>query len=747
MNERAKSFAEVVIPSPLKEPLTYAIPESLAPKLQAGVRVLVPLGKRRVTGVVVGFCARAPREKDVREILEALDERPILNAGLLKLCRWAARYYLAPLGEVFAAALPAGTRVEDRRVAVLADRGAAVPEGAARRIVAELERRGRAPLKTLLRKAGSGGYRVLDDLQRRGAIQIREAWRGRRPRPEKPEPEGEKTVSASQALELTDEQARALDAIEAALHGGGFETLLLFGITGSGKTEIYLRALELAQRRGKQSLVLVPEISLTPQLLARIRARFPGQLGVLHSALSPAERRAQWHRMTRGEVGIAVGARSAVFAPLPELGLIIVDEEHDSSYKQEEGFRYHARDLAIVRAQIAACPVVLGSATPSLESFHNALEGRYRLLELRRRVAERALPEVRALDLRPLARELWQPGGGADTPIFSPALKEAICENWRRGRQTLVFLNRRGFANFLQCRLCGFVIRCPHCSVTLTFHLRQRRVKCHHCGYQKPSEDLCPACGNPALAPSGVGTEQVEQQLVKLVPEARIARMDRDTTRPRGAHERLLRDWEQGAFDILVGTQMIAKGHDIAGVTLVAVVLADLSLHLPDFRAAERTFQLLTQVAGRAGRGVERGEVMIQTYAPDHYALRCVSAHDYRGFYEAEIDFRKALGYPPFGRLVLLRFEGAKPAEVARTANLLASRLRATLRERGKSAVEVLGPASAPIERLRGRYRFQILLKGKQPAELLESARRAQDLFSEARSVRLRIDVDPQNML
>ena len=747
MARREKSFAQVVVPSLLKDCLTYAVPDCMEQQLEVGMRVLVPLGKRRVTGILMGFCARPP-VKEIREIIEPLDERPILDLALLQLCRWMARYYLAPLGEVASAVLPAGLRVESQRLVVPANPAASIPAGRAREVFLEVQRRRRVPLKTLSKVAGANGYRILDELVNCGAVEIRETWRGKRTK-EKQLPSAPAEAASTIAWPLTAEQETALGAISQRLEKGGFETFLLFGITGSGKTEIYLRALELAQKQKRRSLILVPEISLTPQLLDRIRARFPGQVGVLHSALSPAERRSQWWRMMRGDVMVAVGARSSVFAPLPDLGLIIVDEEHDPSYKQEEGLRYHARDLAVVRGQLLDCPVVLGSATPSLESFHNGLEKRYRLLELTRRVAERSLPEVNNVDLRPVAREVRNRQNGRGALMFSAQLEEAIKENHRRGRQTLVFLNRRGFANFLQCRLCGFVIRCPHCSVTLTFHLKQRQVKCHHCGFQKRSEDLCPECGNSTLAPSGVGTEQVEQELAKLIPQARIARMDRDTTQRRGSHERLLKEWEKGQIEILVGTQMIAKGHDVAGVTLVGVLLADLSLNVPDFRAAERTFQLLSQVAGRAGRGNDPGKVIIQTYAPDHYALQAVVTHDYRGFFCSEIEFRRALSYPPFTRLALLRLEGAKAAEVERCAHLLGARLRAAVKKAGHEGEEfhILGPASAPIERLRGRYRFQILLKGRQSARVLEHARRAQNLFPGPRSVRFRVDVDPQNML
>jgi primosomal protein N' (replication factor Y) len=745
--QQGKGFAQVVIPSPLKDALTYAVPPSLEQQLEVGMRVLVPLGRRRVTGVIMEFCARAP-VKDIREVLEPLDERPVLDSALLQLCRWTARYYLAPLGEVIGAVLPAGLRVENQTSVVIANSAAAVPEGRGREVFDELRGRRKIPLKSLMRKfAGTNLSRLLDDLVSCGAVEIREGWRGRRAKVAASEPAA--VTSPTQLWQLNAEQETALKAISERVEKGGFETFLLFGITGSGKTEVYLRALEAAQKRGKRSLILVPEISLTPQLLDRIRARFPERVGVLHSGLSPAERRRQWWRMTRGDVTVAVGARSAVFAPVPDLGLIIVDEEHDPSYKQEEGLRYHARDLAVVRGQSLGCAVVLGSATPSLESFQNGLEKRYRLLELPRRVAERSLPGVQAVDLRPTARAQWERQNSGGGLIFSPALKDAIEENHRRGRQTLLFLNRRGFANFLQCRLCGFAIRCPHCTVTLTFHLRQRKVKCHHCGFQKLSEDRCPECGNSALSPLGVGTEQVERELAQLIPQARIARMDRDTTQRRGSHEQLLKEWEKGQIEILVGTQMIAKGHDVAGVTLVGVLLADLSLNVPDFRAAERTFQLLSQVAGRAGRGNDPGQVILQTFAPHHYALQSVITHDYRGFFRSEIEFRRALSYPPFARLALLRLDGVKGAEVERSADLLGARLREAARRAGSGAdgIQILGPASAPIERLRGRYRYQILLKGKAPARVLDLARRAQSFFAGPRSIRLRVDVDPQNML
>jgi len=456
------------------------------------------------------------------------------------------------------------------------------------------------------------------------------------------------------------------------------------------------------------------------------------------AALTQAERWRQWWRILRGNVEVVVGARSAVFAPLPDLGLIIVDEEHDPSYKQEEGLRYQARDLAVVRAKLAGCPVILGSATPAVESFENCRQGRYRLLELTQRVERRPLPFVEIVDLREEVNR---------SSHFSSKLTEALQENFARGKQSLVFLNRRGFANFLQCRLCGFVLRCPHCSVTLTYHLGHKSLFCHHCGLRKPAGDQCPGCANAALTGMGFGTEKIERELLRLMPGARIARMDRDTTRRRGSQERLIRQWQKGEIDILVGTQMITKGHDVARVTLVGVVLADLSLNLPDFRAAERTYQLLAQVAGRAGRGEEPGRVIIQTYMPDHYALRHVANHDYKGFFASEIEFRQALNYPPFSRLIHLRLDGAKPQEARAKATLLGESLRKRQREAGFHKTEVLGPAPAPIEKLRGRYRWQILLKGERSPLLARLASGAQELLPRSHATRLHIDVDPYDML
>ncbi|HEV8342905.1 MAG TPA: primosomal protein N' [Candidatus Binatia bacterium] len=754
-------FAQVIIPSPLKEPLTYAIPPALQDQLNIGMRVLVPLGTRKVTGVVASLSPKSLLElKEIKEILACLDDRPILDASLMELSRWTSQYYLSTMGEVLYTVLPPGLRVASQKF-VLQTKSVPMAPGLDGEILEELhKKKGKASLKTLRRRfPGADLYRAMERLVARGAVMVQERS-VRIQKKERDDVAGEEETRTAdvQSLTLTAEQQKACDAVQERLENGRFETFLLHGVTGSGKTEVYLRLMEEVRRSGRCSLILTPEISLTPQLLDRLRARFPGRVGVLHSALSPSQRWAEWWRILDGKVDVVVGARSAVFAPIPDLGLTVVDEEHDSSYKQEDGLRYHARDLAVVRGSIIGSPVLLGSATPSVESFENCRRGRYRLLELTKRVEQKPLPSVEVIDLRaeirygPRKTEDRQRVMGHQSSaigLFSSRLKEALQENFRRSQQSLIFLNRRGFAHFLQCRLCGFVLRCSHCSVAMTFHLKQRAVLCHHCGFRKPAIQLCPGCGNISLSAVGFGTEQIEQELNQLLPEARVARMDRDTTRKRGSQERLIRGWEKGEIHVLVGTQMITKGHDIAGVTLVGAILADLSLNLPDFRAAEKTFQLLSQVAGRAGRGREPGRVIIQTYVPDHYTIQHVITHDYKGFFDSELEFRRSMSYPPFSRLVHLRLEGPKAQEVQAKMKELGIELGARQR-RGPNTleeIEILGPAPAPIEKLRGRYRWQILLKGKKSAPVLELARQARKIIPRSRHTRLYIDVDPYNML
>ncbi len=536
---------------------------------------------------------------------------------------------------------------------------------------------------------------------------------------------------------LTATQFAAGVALERAVEQGTFQPALLYGVTGSGKTEVYLQAIAAALQRGRNALVLVPEISLTHQVVERVRARFGDRVAVLHSGLSDGERWDEWRKIARGEVAIVVGARSAVFAPLPRVGLIVVDEEHDQAYKQDDGLHYNARDVAVMRAKLAACPIVLGSATPAMESYYNACSGRYQLLELPDRVEARPLPEIAVIDLR-RASKLGK------ALLLSSQLVAALRANVAARGQSLLFLNRRGYANFLQCVQCGEALMCPNCSVTLTLHQRWHALRCHHCDHTIPVPQVCPACGGLSLSTWGAGTEQVEAAVHQLVPGARVARMDRDTTARKGALRKLIEAWHDGAYDVLVGTQMITKGHDVHDVTLVGVLLADQSLNFPDFRASERTFQLITQVAGRAGRGDRRGRVIVQTLQPEHDSLACAQHHDFRRFATIELAARRELAYPPFSRLVKIRCEGESNQETEQVARAAAAAVR------GTTGLDVLGPAPAPIERLRGRFRWQILLRGRDGALVRASARRARDAVrTQARKadVRVLVDVDPYSML
>ncbi len=591
------------------------------------------------------------------------------------------------------------------------------------------ERGGRARLGDLPGKRDSL-LQAARALARRGALRLEPIEIPRDPFEAEP-------VEVDRPPQLTDEQERALAELLEANRRGGFASFLLHGVTGSGKTEVYLRLIAQNIELGRDALVLVPEISLTPQLAARFRARFGNQVAVLHSGLTDAERYGQWRLIRSAQVRIVVGARSAVFAPLAHLGVIVVDEEHDTSFKQAEGVHYNGRDLALVRAKQAGAVVVLGSATPSLESYRGALQGRLRLLELPHRATPRPLPEVRLVDLRTYRT-------GPDG-ILSAPLADALLETLERGEQAILFLNRRGFSSFVLCRACGQPFRCEHCSVTLTYHRSLERLLCHYCGYSIAVPKTCPACTAERIALLGLGTEQVETFLAERFPGARIARLDRDTATSHGMRAILSRVGRR-EVDILVGTQMVTKGHDFPHVTLVGVICADLGLHFPDFRSAEHTFQLLTQVAGRAGRGDRPGQVLIQTYSPQHPSLLAASAHDYRAFYEAEVGSRRELNYPPFAYLAALRLDGADASAVALAAQRLADHGHRLLA--GSSEVLLLGPAEAPIQRLKGRSRWLLLCKASErpPLRRLLDALVAEQVAPPS-AVRVTVDVDPLFML
>jgi primosomal protein N' (replication factor Y) len=823
--------------------LTYQAPpgQQIAP----GSLVVVPLGTRRVTGVVLGP-ATGPAPAGLRPI-ERVEAAAAVPGPLLDLAAWAARYYAAAPAALLRAVLPPSVRGGRRRVAkrieaavgeaAAADRvppslgslegrilerlpaggldadalrqemGAGVP-AALRRLasrglveVAEVDvaRRsataaygrdpggpGEPPARARARRrvwdyvvgrdphpVGAaeiearipGGRRVAEEMVRRGILRRiepnpavgPESGDDAPPAPGNGEPGGTAVATSPPRIDLHPEQARAVAAIEAAR--GGFEPLLLFGVTGSGKTEVYLRAAESTLARGGSVLLLVPEIGLTHQLVVEASRRFGATTAVLHSGLSDGERADAWRDLASGRRRVAIGARSAVFAPLRDLGLVVVDEEHDAAYKQEESPRYHGRDVAVMRAKLEGCPVVLASATPSLESWQAASDGRYRLVELASRANLAALPSVELLDLRV---EPFRPGTGAAAAgdpsrrpplVLSAALERALVDTYRAGEQSVLFLNRRGFDRFVQCEACGEVESCPDCSVSLTVHRAHRAAVCHHCGHARRPASTCARCGTP-LAARSFGTEQVEAAARALLPAARVARLDRDTAVDAGFVRRTLAAWRDGALDVLVGTQMVAKGHDAPGVTLIGVVLADASLNFPDFRAAERTFQLIAQVAGRAGRGAKPGRVLVQTRQPEHASLVAARGHDFRSFAATELRARRELGYPPFGRLLRVVLEGEE-REVERRAERLGEGLRRAAVEASGPGDElrVLGPAPAPIERLRGRHRHQLLVKARDSrgvARVLAAARSALEAAasrSRDGEVRVLVDVDPSSML
>jgi primosomal protein N' (replication factor Y) len=744
-----EALVEVAVVLPLAETFTYRDPRGVRPLL--GTQVVVPFGARMVTGFVVGHCETAPGP--VRDIEEVVGEGPVVDEEILELCRWAAAYYLAPLGELLRAALPQGERAEAARRLRLTESGRNLLKAEAagsylfgslaldeddRTLLRRLAKARSLSLRALVR-GDAGATARINRLATAALLEVGDEVRGQRGvrrragAPASPEP----GAAAALPPELNEHQAEALTALTAALPGG-YATFVLQGITGSGKTEVYLRLIAEARRAGKGALVLVPEIALTPQLAARFRARFGDDVAVLHSALPPGERRAAWRRLRAGEVGIALGARSAVFAPVRALGVVVVDEEHDGSFKQEEGVRYHGRDLAVVRAQRAGAVAVLGSATPSLESYRNVVLGRFRRLLLPVRAnpsaAARPLPPVEILDLR-----VRPPGPDG---LLSPLLAEAIGVTLAAGEQSILFLNRRGFSPLILCRACGHVLRCPHCAVSMTYHRRRDRLLCHYCARTESIPAACPKCRQRTLEGMGMGTEQVETLVRQSFPAARVARLDRDTAEDGRRVERLLGQVHAGEIDVLVGTQMVTKGHDFEKVTLVGVLQPDQGMHLPDFRAAERTFQLLEQVAGRAGRGVLPGRVLVQTYNPDHPAILCLRTHDYEGFVRGELARRQETQYPPFSRMIALRVDGPDEKQVRAVAAEAAARARAA----AEPSVRVLGPAEAPIARLRGRTRWQVWLSAVERAAVNRTARAAAAL-SLPRDVRLAIDVDPQSVL
>jgi primosomal protein N' (replication factor Y) len=748
-------IARVTLEIALRKEFDYLIPAELERQIEVGSRVKVPFGPRQVMGCVTALAESSPHT-NLRSILKVVGAQSLVTPKVLDLARWIADYYCCPVETALKSVLPQSVRREKdgwqkqlyaRLLPVVGEK----PKLTQRQIevLTLLEEWREMPLQQLLVLAETTAETVRR-LEDKGLVSIT-------PQTLERDPYAHEHILATQALPLNADQSKALSAIMAAMDIAGAPTearhpmppakvFLLYGVTGSGKTEVYLQAITHALQQGKGAIVLVPEISLTPQTVERFKARFSSGpwrtlVAVLHSHLSAGERHDEWHKIRQGRARIVIGARSAIFAPVDPLGLIVVDEEHEHSYKQEEAPRYHARDVAVVRGQREGAVVALGSATPSLESYYNVQCGKYGLLELPIRADDKQMPVVRIVDMR---MEGKQEKGA---PIFSQRLRDAIADRLDRKEQVMLFLNRRGYATSLQCPKCGYVAQCPNCSLALTYHRHNQKLCCHICGHETSAPIRCPGekCGNPAIRFAGMGTEKVEATLAKLFPHANIRRMDSDTLKRKDDYRRHLGDFRTGKIDILVGTQMIAKGLHFPNVTLVGIIYADLSLHLPDFRAGERTFQLLTQVAGRAGRGEVEGEVVVQAFTPFHPAIQYARRHDFAGFYEQEIGFREQLKYPPVSRIALLTMKGRNEDKVRFSADHLKRELETGLA--GIKDLIVAGPAPAPLLRAETYYRYQIMLRTRQMSRLSQSLARITQAQKWPDDVSLTIDIDPANLM
>ncbi|MDD9866231.1 MAG: primosomal protein N' [Verrucomicrobiales bacterium] len=746
--------ARVTLDVAVRREFDYLVPEELEPSVHEGTRVKVPFGPREVMGMVTAVLDESPHG-NLREIIKTVGGQALVTPPILRLVRWIADYYCCAPEIAMKAVLPDAVRKEEEgwreRLYVRALPQHGEPPKLTKRqedLWTIVEEWRELPLQELVRLAGttSATIRKLED---KGLVSIA-------PQISERDPYAKEHILPTQPLELNAQQVTALESIVESMERlakrdddetkpGGDNVFLLHGVTGSGKTEVYLQAIAHALGQGNGAIVLVPEISLTPQTVERFKARFsqgPQQtlVAVLHSHLSAGERHDEWHKIRQGRARIVIGARSAVFAPVEPLGLVIVDEEHEHSYKQEEAPRYNARDLAVVRGQQEGAAVVLGSATPCMESYHNVQRKKYGLLSLTERVDNIQMPIVRVIDMRSAARK--EKGVG----IFSPQLREAILQRLEKNEQVMLFLNRRGWSSSLQCPECGFVAECPNCSVSLTYHRAAQQLMCHICGHIEAAPKKCPQteCGNVAIRFSGLGTEKVEAALEKGFPSARVKRMDSDTLKRKEDYRRILGDFRTGKIDILVGTQMIAKGLHFPNVTLVGIIHADLSLHIPDFRAGERTFQLLTQVAGRAGRGEVEGEVYVQSFTPFHPAIQYARRHDYVGFYEQEIEFRQQLNYPPVGRVALLTLRGRSEDRVKFVADHLRREMDTVAKELGE--VVVAGPAPAPLLRAENFYRYQIMLRTSRMPQLSRKLSALRETFQIPDDLRLVIDIDPMSL-
>lgn len=747
-------IAKVIIDLSVDREFDYQIPAELSDLIHIGTRVQVPFAHRHTEGYVIAIEATS-EVPGLKPIYGIIGERPFLDATTVKLVRWMSRYYCARIEQCLRTVLPGavrrkGDRFKKQRVICLNVETATTSgsDNPTEARVSEPSRRRETPeQKALLAALRDHGGEVpiarllqlcktteapIKTLIRYGQVRVETRVVSR-------DPLAHHQRVASAPLELMPEQQEALTCIRTALHSEAPKPILLHGVTGSGKTEVYLQGIALALEQGKGAIVLVPEIALTPQTVERFRARFGDRIAVLHSHLSEGERHDEWHRISTGDADVVIGARSAVFAPVRQPGLIIVDEEHEPSYKQSEAPRYHARDVAVMRAHLLNCPVVLGSATPSLESWVNTQKGKYTLCTLSQRADYRQMPAIRVVDMRIETERT----GHAN--VFSRELLEAIQERLKVGEQAMLFLNRRGFSSSLVCPKCGYVSECHQCSIAHTYHRDGETLRCHLCGCQKTVPAKCPQCGDPNFRYAGFGTQRVENVMRKCFPKARIARLDADTTVRKHAYEEILGAFREGKIDILIGTQMIAKGLHFPNVTLVGIVFADLSLHVADFRAGERTFQLIVQVAGRAGRGDVRGDVFIQTYTPHHTAIQSARRLDYEGFCTEEIEFRRELDYPPAAHLICLGFRGRSEDAVKLTAEHYARALTETLAS--TSGIHISEATPAPLARIRNIYRYQVMIRSRSVTAATRGIKNVFRHYPLAAGVALTIDVDALDLM
>ncbi|HDQ03022.1 MAG TPA: primosomal protein N' [Deltaproteobacteria bacterium] len=803
-------FVNVALNIPGNKLFTYEVPEHLADYIQKGKRVFVPFGRRKRTGFIISSTNTCEEVANVKPIFDILDDEPLFGDEDLEFYRKIADYFMYPLGKTLAELIPSGAEKKDflwvsaaalspevelspaqdkiisflrqyphgiswnkltksnvvkniaqslysmhaKGLIEITEKNKSLIAPRTKKIItvnkdfsshAKLTEkqakllefmvgRNNIALPDLIREAGVS-MSVIKNMEKKGAVTITEEEDIRRV-----SLESVINTRENEKIQLNIEQKKALEIINVHCDKNTFTPILLHGVTGSGKTEVYLNAIEKVILSGATAIYLVPEISLTPQLISRIKNRFPqDKVAVLHSRIAETIRYDQWRQIRRGDISLVIGARSALFAPLPNLKLIVVDEEHDSSYKQDDRLNYHARDFAVVKAKMNSAVVILGSATPSVRSFFNARTKKYQYIELSCRVDDKPLPNVEIIDMKQQKEMLGK------APLLSDRLICAITDTLNKKEQILLFLNRRGFDTFLVCADCGYNFRCPNCSVSLKNHPAQNIIKCHYCDYNQKSLPVCPSCKNSRILSYGTGTQKLEKEIADVFPAARLARMDSDTMQREGSYDNILQSLDNRNIDILIGTQMVTKGHDFPHITLVGVICADTSLNMPDFRAAEKTFQILTQVAGRCGRGSSPGTVIIQTFDPDNYALRQVLCHDYKSFYEKEVSFREALNYPPFSQIINVRLSSVRKNILADYAQETGKKAQEINRAMGEKA-QIIGPAEAPLSKLRGRFRRQMLIKGENIYVLHQIARK---LMNEHKlsAVKMEMDVDPDNFM